>query len=91
MKMVSIKGNSVDPDEMPQFLFSQLTVETLMKKELSLAGLLHLKCNFLAYYVEGLHWLEKYLNMKGFHEKSLKIKSALKSADESLLALLKEA
>ena len=32
-----------------------------------------------ARYCQGLHRLEKYLNLKGFLEKSLKIKSALKS------------
>ena len=58
--MVSIKGNSVDPDEMPKFLFSQLTVQILMKKELSLAGLLHLKCYFLASCVQCLQRLEKH-------------------------------
>ena len=51
-----------------------------MKKELSLAGLLHLKCYFLAYCVQGLHRLEKHCNMKGSLEKSLTIKSALKGA-----------
>ena len=30
--------------------------------------------------MQGLHMLEKYLNMKGLLEKSLKIKAALKSA-----------
>ena len=34
---------------------------------------------------QSSHRLEKYLNMKGFLEKSLKIKSALKSIGESLL------
>ena len=33
---------------------------------------------------QGLHRLEKYLNLEGFHEKSLKIKSALKSTGKSL-------
>ena len=33
--------------------------------------------------------LEKYLNMKGFHENSLKIKFALKSTGESLQGLEK--
>ena len=28
---------------------------------------------------QGSHWLEKYMNMEGFIEKSLKIKSVLKS------------
>ena len=42
------------------------------------------KCKFtfsltLNVYVQGLHRLEKYLNIEGFLEKSLKIKSALKS------------
>ena len=33
---------------------------------------------------QGSHRLEKYLNLEGFLEKSLKIKSALKSAGKSL-------
>ena len=38
---------------------------------------------------KGLHRLEKYLNLKGFLEKSLKIKSALKSTGKSLESLEK--
>ena len=34
--------------------------------------------------VQVSHRLEKYFNMKGFLEKSLKMKSALKNAGESL-------
>ena len=37
----------------------------------------------------GLHRLEKYLNLEGFFEKSLKIKSALKSTAKSLKSLEK--
>ena len=37
--------------------------------------------------VKGSHRLEKYLNMKGFLEKSLKIKYTLKNAGESYKAL----
>ena len=33
---------------------------------------------------QGLHRLEKYLNLEGFLEKPLKIKSALKSTEKSL-------
>ena len=36
-----------------------------------------------------LHWLEKNLNLEGFLEKSLKIKSALKSNGKSLKSLEK--
>ena len=36
-----------------------------------------------------LHRLEKYLNLEGFLEKSLKIKSALKSTGKSLKSLEK--
>ena len=32
---------------------------------------------------QGMHRLEKYLNLEGFLEKSLKIKSALKSTGKS--------
>ena len=34
--------------------------------------------------VVGLHRLEKYLNIEGFHEKSLKFLYALKSTGKSL-------
>ena len=37
--------------------------------------------------IQGSHRLEKYLNLKGFLEKSLKIKSALKSTGKSLKSL----
>ena len=38
---------------------------------------------------QGSHRLEKYLNLEGFLEKSLKIKSALKSTGKSLKGLEK--
>ena len=38
---------------------------------------------------QGSHRLEKYLNLEGFLEKSLKIKSALKSTGKSLKSLEK--
>ena len=38
---------------------------------------------------QGLHRLEKYVNLEGFLEKSLKIKSALKSTGKSLKSLEK--
>ena len=38
---------------------------------------------------QGLHRLEKYLNIQGFLVKSLKIKSALKSTGKSLKGLQK--
>ena len=39
--------------------------------------------------LQGLHRLEKYLNLEGFLEKSVKIKSALKSTGKSLKSLEK--
>ena len=39
--------------------------------------------------MQGLHRLEKYLTLEGFLEKSLKIKSALKSTGKSLKSLEK--
>ena len=39
--------------------------------------------------LQGSHRLEKYLNLEGFLEKSLKIKSALKSTEKSLKSLEK--
>ena len=41
------------------------------------------------YSLQGSHRLEKYLNLEGFLEKSLKIKSALKSTGKSLKSLEK--
>ena len=41
------------------------------------------------YLLQGSHRLEKYLNLEGFLEKSLKIKSALKSTGKSLKGLEK--
>ena len=39
--------------------------------------------------MQGSHKLEKYLNLEGFHEKTLKIKSALKSTGKPLKSLEK--
>ena len=39
--------------------------------------------------IQGLYRLEKYLNLEGFFEKSLKIKSAFKSTGKSLKSLEK--
>ena len=39
--------------------------------------------------LQGSHRLEKYLNLEGFLEKSLKIKSALNSTGKSLKSLEK--
>ena len=39
--------------------------------------------------IQGSHRLEKYLNLEGFLEKYLKIKSALKSTGKSLKGLEK--
>ena len=41
------------------------------------------------YAVQGLHRLEKNLNLEGFLEKFLKIKSALKSTGKSLKSIEK--
>ena len=43
----------------------------------------------LLYIRQGLHRLEKYLNLEDFLEKSLKIRSALKSTGKSLKSLEK--
>ena len=40
-------------------------------------------------FVQGSHWLEKYLNLEGFLDKSLKIKSALKRTGKSHKSLEK--
>ena len=41
------------------------------------------------FHVQGSHKLEKYLNLEGFLEKSLKNKFALKSTEKSLKSLEK--
>ena len=43
----------------------------------------------MAKHSQGSHRLERYLNLEGFLEKSLKIKSALKSTGKSLKSLEK--
>ena len=45
---------------------------------------LNLKSLLFYRHTQGLHRLEKYLNLVDFLEKSLKIKSALKSTGKSL-------
>ena len=51
----------------------------------------HDYCHLLSYLLrkQGSHRLEKYLNLDAFLEKSLKIKSALKSTGKSLKSLEK--
>ena len=50
----------------------------------------HKLCKALSkFYLQGSHRLEKYLNLEGFLEKTLKIKSALKSTGKSLKSLEK--
>ena len=45
--------------------------------------------DFVTYCIgQGWYRLEKYLNVEGFPEKSLKIKSALKSTEKSLKSLV---
>ena len=44
---------------------------------------------FRVHHIQGLHRLEKYLNLEGFLEKSLKMKSAWKSTRKSLKSLEK--
>ena len=48
-------------------------------------------CHFVILFMlyQGSHRLEKYLNLEGFLEKSLKIKSGLKSIGKSLKSLEK--
>ena len=52
-------------------------------------GLYIVYFNSLDHDQQGLHRLEKYLNSEGFLEKSLKIKSTLKSSGKSLKGLEK--
>ena len=48
-------------------------------------------CKIFLFYLfkQGLYWLEKYLNLDSFLEKSMKFKSALKSTGKSLKSLAK--
>ena len=55
---------------------------------LSLQGIIRALCLSLTV-LQGSHRLEKYFNLEGFLEKSLKIKSALKSTGKSLKGLEK--
>ena len=45
---------------------------------------LHVFLLFLTFHIQGLYMFEKYLNLEGFLEKSLKIKSVLKITGKSL-------
>ena len=47
------------------------------------------RADCLAMTIQGSHRLKEYLNLEGFLEKSLKIKSALKSTGKSLRSLEK--
>ena len=47
----------------------------------------HIEINLVIQVNRGSHRLEKYLNLEGFLEKSLKIKSALKGTGKSLKSL----
>ena len=49
---------------------------------------LHVLISWPEYY-QGSHRLENYMNLEGFFEKSLKIKSALKNTGKSLKSLIK--
>ena len=56
--------------------------------------LIYIICSSITYWpriekTQGSHRLEKYLNLESFLEKSLKIKSALKSTRKSLKSLEK--
>ena len=52
-------------------------------------SLLHKSLNWSTGVKQGSHRLEKYVNLEGFLEKSLKVKSALKSTGKSLKSLEK--
>ena len=52
-------------------------------------NLIIVTCYFKKYSMQASHRLEKNLNLEGFLEKSLKIKSALKSTGKSLKSLEK--
>ena len=57
---------------------------------LMLAGFCDVTRNFSdGVFTQGSHRLEKYLSLEGFLEKSLKIRSALKSTGKSLKSLEK--
>ena len=70
----------VDLDIVKWFIFFIKEIKTLVTSVSWPYGLLAL---------QGSHSLEKYLNLEGFLEKSLKIKSALKNTGKSLKSLEK--
>ena len=70
---VAAKPNFIKPPEVP---------ETLPPPPVS--ELYLIQCCETCVLYQGSHRLEKYLNLEGFLEKSLKIKSALKSTGKSL-------
>ena len=71
----------------PTRIMTQIdTDQTNVKQKINTDGDIMIKSMKLAL---GLHRLEKYLNLEGFLEKSLKIKSALKSTGKSLKGLEK--
>ena len=85
-------------DTNPIFLFSKSTIEAATPPSPSVnygsgkhsLRLWVLKISVsLRRFFQGTHRLEKYLNLEGFLEKSLKIKSALKSTGKSLKGLEK--
>ena len=53
------------------------------------APFLYIMYMYIILLKQGSHWFEKYLNLEGFLEKSLKIKYALKSTGKSLKYLEK--
>ena len=61
-----------------------MSVKPSMVTDLTLFPTSHSNCH-----PQGSHRLEKYLNLEGFLEKSLKIKFALKSTGKSLKSLEK--
>ena len=63
-----------------------LYIILLCKYQFHLSNLFCCSCDVC---FQGSHRLEKYLNLEGFLEKSLKIKSALKSTGKSLKSLEK--
>ena len=71
------------------FLSGRLTQVLLYLHVLVRVHLLSKGVSFLLFVFQGSHRLEKYLNLEDFLEKSLKIKSILKSTGKSLKSLEK--
>ena len=87
-------GNYVSPLQGPETYCFYMCIPQSVHPSVGLSvhhkimSALQLVCRIITV-KQGSHRLEKYLNLEGFLEKSLKIKTALKSTGKSLKSLEK--